>query len=112
MNATDKYRNTKEISVRQPAIVLLNPEDAGSLLAEPVTEQEKQTALYWKERAFIYIMQEGEYFYRRPPPHHQPVTTDERLSGSSLMGTNEPRLGDFDEFDQMTERYRQQHRHP
>ena len=35
INATDKYRGTKEINVRQPAIVLLNPEDAGSLLVEP-----------------------------------------------------------------------------
>lgn len=116
MNATDKYRGTREIHVRQPAIVLLNPEDAGSLLAEPVTVQEQQTAMYWKARAFIYIMQEDEYFYQRPvpprPPPHQPVTTtDERLSGASSMNDNEARLGDMDEFEQMLHRYQQKH-HP
>ena len=110
MNATDKYRGTREINVRQPAIVLLNPEDAGSLLAEPVTEQEKQTAMYWKERAFIYIMQEGEYFYKRPVVAQQQQTTaDEPLSGTSSMGTNEARLGELDEFDQMIHRYQQKH---
>lgn len=109
MNATDKYRGTKEINVRQPAIVLLNPEDAGSLLAEPVTVQEQQTAMYWKERAFIYIMKEDEYFYKRPAPRQQPVTTDERLSGASSINDNDARLGDFDEFEQMIQRYQQKH---
>ena len=63
MNATDKYRGTKEIDFRQPVIVLLNPEDAGSLLAESVTEQQKQTAQYWNERAFVYIMNDDEYIF-------------------------------------------------
>ena len=56
IQATDKYRGTKQINVRQPAIVLLNPEDTGSLLAEPITNQQQKLAEYWKERAFIYIM--------------------------------------------------------
>ncbi len=47
---------TKEISARQPAIVLLNPEDAGSLLEEPLTRHQQNTADYWNKRAFIYIM--------------------------------------------------------
>ena len=54
--ATDKYRGTIEINVQQPAIVLLNPEDAGSLLAEPKTIVEQRTAEYWHERAFVYQM--------------------------------------------------------
>ena len=113
MNATDKYRGTKEINVRQPAIVLLNPEDAGSLLTEPVTVQQQQTADYWKERAFIYIMSEGEYFYQRPiSKQHQPRTTIEalNLSGQSSMGNDEVRLGDIDEFDRMIDEYQKKHR--
>lgn len=53
MNATEKYRKRQKINDRQPAIVLGNPKDADSLLAECVTEQEKEIALYFKERAFI-----------------------------------------------------------
>ena len=116
MNATDKYRTTKEINVRQPAIVPLNPEDAGSLLAEPTTLQEQQTALYWKERALIYIMNENEYFFKRSRSHHHhqattTATTDEHLSGSSSTDSNDVRLGELDEFDQMIHRYQQKH-HP
>ena len=111
MNATDKYRITKEINVLQPAIVLLNPEDAGSLLTEPSTLKEQQTAMYWKERAFIYVMEQYEYFYKRPQPHHHQAaaTADEHLSGSSSMGTNDARLGELDEFDRMIHRYQQKH---
>ncbi len=55
--ATDKYRGTQEINVRQPAIVLLNPEDAGSLIAtEHTSIEQQQNAAYWKKRVFIYIM--------------------------------------------------------
>ena len=116
INATDKYRTTKQINVQQPAIVLLNPEDAGSLLAEPLTTQEQQTAMYWKQRAFIYVMQEGEYFFKPSSKshHHQAAATtteqQQHLSGSSSMGTNDARLGELDEFDQMIDRYQQKHR--
>ena len=109
MNATDKYRGTKQINVRQPAIVLLNPEDAGSLLDEPVTLQQQQLAQYWKERAFVYVMNDDEYFYKRTVAQKQPMTTNEHLSGSSSMGANEARIGELDEFDQMIQRY--QHKH-
>ena len=34
----------------------MNREDAGSLLAEPITMEQKGTAEYWKKRAFVYIM--------------------------------------------------------
>lgn len=112
MNATDKYRGTKEINVRQPAIVLLNPEDVGSLLAEPITLQQQQTAMYWKERACIYIMSEDEYFYKRSIPQHQPRTTNDGLSGHSSLGTDEPRLGEVDEFDQMIDEYRKKYPQP
>lgn len=33
IHATDKYQGIKQIHVRQPALVLLNSDDAGSLLA-------------------------------------------------------------------------------
>jgi hypothetical protein len=113
MHATDKYRGTKEINVRQPAIVLLNPEDAGSLLTEPLTLQQQQTAEYWKERAFIYIMSKDEYFCKKPVSHnHQTRTTTEHLSGNSSLGNDDPRLGDVDEFDKMIEQYQKTHRQP
>lgn len=107
IHATDKYRGTREINVQQPAIVLLNPEDAGSLLTEPTTLQEQQLAMYWKERAFIYVMQQDEYFYKRAPaPPHE--DDDGHRSGSSSMDTKDARLGELDEFDQMIHRYQQQ----
>jgi hypothetical protein len=34
----------------------MNPEDAGSLLKEPITFEQQKLAEYWKKRAFIYIM--------------------------------------------------------
>jgi len=39
-----------------PAIVLLNPEDAGSLLREPSNELEQAEYDYWQQNAFIYKM--------------------------------------------------------
>ena len=51
MNATDKYRAMRAINVRRSTIVLLNPEDAGSLLAQPVTLQEQQSAVYCREKS-------------------------------------------------------------
>ena len=39
-----------------PAIVLLNPENAGSLTATPHTLKERQNAAYWSERAVVYEM--------------------------------------------------------
>lgn len=38
-----------------PAIVLLNPEDAGSLL-NPSNDEEKADCNYWQKNAFIYVM--------------------------------------------------------
>jgi hypothetical protein len=38
-----------------PAIVLLNPEDAESLL-KPSNDKEKAEYDYWQKNAFIYIM--------------------------------------------------------
>jgi hypothetical protein len=34
----------------------MNPDDAGSLLDEPITSRQQKLAEYWKKRAFIYIM--------------------------------------------------------
>lgn len=56
MQANGKYQKIATINVRQPAIVLMNPENAGSLLAQPTTESERDEAAYWKARASVYIM--------------------------------------------------------
>ena len=53
---TDKYRTSMTINVRQPAIVLMNPENAGSLLAQPTTVAAQQLAAYWRKRATVYVM--------------------------------------------------------
>jgi hypothetical protein len=40
-----------------PAIVLMNPEDAGSLLAKPGDPNyDENIAKYWAERAYVYVM--------------------------------------------------------
>ena len=44
------------IHVRQPAIVLLDPNEAGSLLVEPVTDEQKETYKFWQEHAIIHIL--------------------------------------------------------
>ncbi|CAF1320303.1 unnamed protein product [Adineta steineri] len=93
INAGAKYRRPIEINVRQPAIVLLNPEDAGSLTREPRTIKEQQLAQYWKERATVYIMGPNEYFYQN------------QSSSNSSIESNEPRLGDPDEFETMRRRW-------
>ncbi|CAF1491267.1 unnamed protein product [Rotaria sp. Silwood1] len=110
ISASDKYRGTKEINVRQPAIVLMNPEDAGSLLEEPITDLQKKTAEYWNKRAFIYIMGADEYFYK---PQHR-VTTNPNNSqvskqGSPPMVSNQETLGESDEWEKMIQRYQQKH---
>ncbi|CAF1508106.1 unnamed protein product [Adineta steineri] len=97
LNATDKYRRTVEINVRQPAIVLLNPEDAGSLTREPRTAEEQQSAKYWKKRAIVYIMGPDEYFNQRQ--RRTTDSTQSQSSSNSSIGANEPRLGDPDEFE-------------
>ncbi|CAF1357003.1 unnamed protein product [Adineta steineri] len=103
MNATDKYRRTVEINVRQPAIVLLNPEDAGSLIREPITLEEHQLAEYWKKRATVYTMGANEYFYQRQ--RHTTDSTQNQSSSNSSTGNTEQRLGDPDEFDTMRHRW-------
>lgn len=44
------------INVTQPAIILLSPEEAGSLLIEPVTLDEERRAIFWQSRACVYRM--------------------------------------------------------
>lgn len=60
--ANGKYLRSKPINVKMPAIVLLNPENAGSLIKKPKTEKEILDAEYWKERAFIYRMGKKEKY--------------------------------------------------
>ncbi|CAF1357023.1 unnamed protein product [Adineta steineri] len=103
INATDKYRRTVEINVRQPAIVLLNPEDTGSLTREPITLEEHQLAQYWKKRATVYIMGPNEYFYQRP--RQTTGSTQNQSSSNSSTANDEQRLGDPDEFETMLRRW-------
>ena len=56
LQATSKYRPMRNIDVNQPAIVLLNKQLAGSLLAQPRNEEEQDWADYWGERAYVYVM--------------------------------------------------------
>ena len=37
-------------------LYFLNPEDARSLIVEPITVEQQQNAAYWKKRPFIYNM--------------------------------------------------------
>jgi hypothetical protein len=39
-----------------PAMVLINPDDAGVFLRKPKTQEEIDMGAFWKERAFVYIM--------------------------------------------------------
>ncbi|CAF2794228.1 unnamed protein product [Rotaria sp. Silwood2] len=107
--ATDKYRPSKDINVRQPAIVLLNPQHVGSLLAEPIDENQKRSSEYWQQRAVIYIMKSDEYFYRRRSKRNQVTTDDTQSSTDSSLSSNEARMGDVDEFEKMYQHYRQTH---
>lgn len=52
--------------MRQPAIVLLNPQHVGSLLAEPIDENQKRSSEYWQQRAVIYIMSNLEICHLLP----------------------------------------------
>ena len=55
-------------------------------------------------------MNEDEYLFRRPIIRQVRTTTDQPpLSGQSSMGSDEARLGDMDEFDQMIQRYQEKH---
>ncbi|CAF3407378.1 unnamed protein product, partial [Rotaria sp. Silwood2] len=109
ISVTDKYLGSKQINVRQPAIVLLNPEDAGSLLQAPITDPQQDTAAYWRERAFIYIMGPDEYFYR---PQHQSSNnpSDSQVSNAtSLTARNEEPKDTLDEWEKMYQYYQQKH---
>ena len=44
------------INVTQPAIILLSPEEAGSLLTEPMTMDEERRAIFWQSQARVYRM--------------------------------------------------------
>ena len=39
-----------------PTIVLMNPEDAGSLLKVPQTVLEQEEAAFWKANAVVHVM--------------------------------------------------------
>jgi hypothetical protein len=53
---TDRYRKSVKIHVRQPAIVLMNPEDTGSLLIQSRSDTQEDSPDYWRKRATIYKM--------------------------------------------------------
>ncbi|CAF1511608.1 unnamed protein product [Adineta ricciae] len=113
IHATDKYRGAKKLVVRQPAIVLLNPEDAGSLLKEPITDQEKSMAEYWKERAFIYIMGTDEYFYKKGRQTRTATSQGNTQRPSSNQSLTSPSSSQNsilknDEWEKMYQNYQQQ----
>ncbi|CAF4598493.1 unnamed protein product, partial [Rotaria sp. Silwood1] len=47
-----------------PAIVLINPGQAGSLLGVLKTPAEEEAAAIWVEPAYIRVLELGEYFYK------------------------------------------------
>ena len=57
---TDKYKPSTEIHIRQPAIVLPSPDDAGSLMTEQlllsIQQQQQHIYGYWQQRAVLYRM--------------------------------------------------------
>ncbi|CAF2260335.1 unnamed protein product [Rotaria magnacalcarata] len=83
--ATNRWGSTIQINVRQPAIVLLKPEEAGSLLTIPVTDHERQLADYWRQNACIYIMGPHEYFLK---PQHRILGNNESPLRNLLMNIN------------------------
>ncbi|CAF1539458.1 unnamed protein product, partial [Adineta ricciae] len=109
---SDKYRETKTINVRQPAIVLMHPEDTGSLLREPVTAEQRQTNAYWRKRAFIYVMGPDEYFHKRQrtdqdnQPPSNPSSGHDSTTDSS-MTSNEERTGGQDDIDDRIKRVKE-----
>jgi len=126
---TDKYRKTLTINVQQHAIVLMNPEDAGSLNAEPKNEQQKQAADYWKERLYIYRMGKSNHSITTIPCLHSSLhrflfkqDTNEYFvkpkakislpnnptSAIVPFDQNEQRFGDPDEFERMNRQFEQQ----
>ncbi|CAF4992554.1 unnamed protein product, partial [Rotaria sp. Silwood1] len=108
-NATDKYKKSVEINIRQPAIVLLNPgPPEGSLRREPTTDDERHVAEFWSKRSvifrmgnrcskcFSYLSNEpsfyiiynlrnigsNEYFYKKPLV---PTNDENQISSSSTI---------------------------
>ncbi|CAF1632146.1 unnamed protein product [Adineta ricciae] len=99
LETASKYRKVTTINVRQPSIVLMNPENAGTLLAKPKNQVEQQLAAYWEKRATVYVLGPDEYFYK---PHlHAP----DSATTTSTMSPNELRIGGPEEFSKMHERY-------
>ena len=50
----DGYSKERVIKVGIPAIILMNPEDQGSLLG--TGPESVATAPFWQERAVVYVM--------------------------------------------------------
>ncbi|CAF3948926.1 unnamed protein product [Adineta steineri] len=77
MNASCKYRSVIQINVQQPAIVLLNHDDAGSLVNDPRAPTEQGDSEFWEERAVTYIIGDDEHFYPRSnrSQHNSPAAS-------------------------------------
>ncbi|CAF1311227.1 unnamed protein product [Rotaria sordida] len=117
LKATDKYRGTTTINVTQPAIVLLHEyTDVGSLATRPTTIPGCAEANFWNKRALIYRMGtvelkiipcQGEYFCK--PPNRRQTDSDEDSSVRSLIGSQEARIGEPNEFEQTTRQWNSNH---
>ncbi|CAF1164495.1 unnamed protein product [Adineta ricciae] len=88
--ATDKYRHKKYINVAQPAIILLNPADAGSLLRENTARVQHDLIDYWKEKAVIYNMGRDEYFARPTSSENDSLTDGDYMASITSITTNDP----------------------
>ncbi|CAF2076055.1 unnamed protein product [Rotaria magnacalcarata] len=75
VSAEEKGSKPKAIATKMPAIVLLNPEDARSLL-NPSTDEERASLKYWQQRAYIRVMGPDEYFYE---PKYVDLSADDKI---------------------------------
>ncbi|CAM4835020.1 unnamed protein product [Rotaria magnacalcarata] len=82
--AKEKGSKPKPIVTKMQAIVVLNPEDARSLL-NPSTDKEKASLKYWQQRTYIRVMElydfvstveADEYFYE---PKYVDLSADDKI---------------------------------
>ena len=125
---TDRYRETVNINVQRPAIILMNRDAAGSLLARPQSMEERELPNHWPKRAtidsigtvfidpylalaverengfFALLSGSNEYFHRRSNRGQDSSST------ALSMSTDEHRRGGPEEFEETAERFQTQRR--
>lgn len=65
------------------------------------------TIIHNFEKSPSSILESDEYFYRRRSKRNQVTTDDTQSSTDSSLSSNEARMGDVDEFENMYQHYRQ-----